>query len=86
MSGEELTHLIAMTRQVIACHAQVFEELRYWGNGVLRGEGGVVHVVEENERGEMDRADRALFNPNMVPRTLNAVVIIIYLFIIHSAR
>lgn len=43
---EELAHLIAVTRQVIACHAKVFEELRYWGDGFCRELGGVIHVGE----------------------------------------
>ena len=43
--GEELTHLIAVTREVVACHAEILKELGYGGYGKICRDGSSVHLT-----------------------------------------
>jgi len=72
---EELAHLIAVTRQVVARHAEILEELGYWRDGVFWICGKLIHLdvcldVGGREEGACEGGDEGMVNKPLSIHTL----------------
>jgi hypothetical protein len=62
---EELAHLIAVTRQVVARHAEILEELGYWRDGAFWIYRKLIHMdacldVGGREEGACEGGDEGM--------------------------